>query len=560
MVLVLLGAFTKSAQFPFHFWLPAAMEAPAPASAFLHSATMVKLGVYLLARFDRIFADMPAFGTTLIIVGSLTMLVAAIRALSSNGYKAVLAQSTVGSLGVLVMLIGLDGNYAVTAMIAFILAHAFYKAALFFCSGTVIHATGEGELSRLGGLASRLPMTAVAAVLAAISMAGLPPTLGFITKEYLFESQLNSSAGWMVVVVAVFVNAVFVAIAAMAAIRPFFSRQVETRINHGESPALWIGPLVLAGLGLLFGLAPGLLIHPILSPATSALIGHPNQVSLSLWHGFTPILALSATVVALGVGIFLFWQKIQTRLGLFPYLERMLGEGGYHRVFGGTLALAERATRILQNGDQHRYTGVVLAAVIAITLFGVVMSGTLPEFDFLAGRFDPASVIVLVLMVAGAVTATRALSLLRAMISMGAVGFGSALIFLMNGAPDLALTQFSVEVLVIVIFVALLLRIPDFQNSTRTTREKRWDIAISGGIGTILFLALSAMVVRPLDLSLSEFFGETSYLEAHGRNVVNVIIVDYRAFDTLGEVAVVAFAAIAVWGLLRSRASGRAER
>jgi multicomponent Na+:H+ antiporter subunit A len=551
MVLVLLGAFTKSAQFPFHFWLPAAMEAPAPASAFLHSATMVKLGVYLLARFDLVFADMPVFGSTLIFFGSLTMLVAAIRALASDGYKAVLAQSTVASLGVLVMLIGLDGTYAATATIAFILAHAFYKAALFFCAGTTIHATEEGNLSRLGGLASQLPMTATAASLAALSMAGLPPTLGFITKEYLFESQLNSSSTWLVVAIAVLVNAVFVAIAGMAALRPFFSRQVVSHIHHGESLSLWIGPVLLGVLGLLFGLAPWLLIDTLLAPATSALLGHTNEVSFSLWHGFTPMLALSATVVALGAGVLIFWQRIQTRLIRAPWIETYLGSGGFKWVFDGTLGIAERSTRILQNGDQHRYTTVVLASVVAITVFGILMSGTRPEIDVLAGRFDLPSVVVLGLIAAGALVATRTFSLLRAMISMGAVGFGSALIFLMNGAPDLALTQFSVEVLIVVIFAALLLRIPDYKLSTREPREKRWDLAISGAVGTILFLALSALTVRPLDLRLSDYFAQTSYTEAHGRNVVNVIIVDYRAIDTLGEIAVVAFAAIAVWGLLR---------
>src|SRR5690606_27475190 len=185
----LIGAFTKSAQFPFQFWLPNAMEAPTPASAYLHSATMVKLGVFLLARFDEVFAAVPAFGITLVIFGMITMSIAASEALRATGYKAVLAQSTVASLGILVMLIGLDGDVAVVATVGFIITHALYKAALFFCAGTAIHATGEANLRKLGGLARFLPLTAAAAVLASLSMAGLPPFVGFISKEYLFEAQ-----------------------------------------------------------------------------------------------------------------------------------------------------------------------------------------------------------------------------------------------------------------------------------------------------------------------------------------------------------------------------------
>ncbi|MFC3608120.1 hydrogen gas-evolving membrane-bound hydrogenase subunit E [Stutzerimonas tarimensis] len=551
MVLILLGAFTKSAQFPFHFWLPAAMEAPAPASAFLHSATMVKLGVYLLARFDLVFAGMPAFSTTLVTVGCITMLVAAVRALASDGFKEVLAHSTVGSLGVLVMLIGLDGDYSITALIAFILAHAFYKAALFFCAGTTIHAAEESSLNRLGGLAKALPVTAVAAGMAAISMAGLPPTLGFITKEYLFESQLNASYGWVVIAVAVVVNAVFAAIAGVVAIRPYWSGPERSHVHHPETPGLYIGPLILGAFGVIFGLFPSVLVDGLIQPASSVLVGHPVDLSFSLWHGFTPMLALSATVVAFAAGLLTYWRHIRRSLSTNQSVERVLGAGGFNWLFYGTLALAERCTAYLQNGDQHRYTKIVVASVILIVGYGIYASGTTPAFAPASGRFDAASAIVLVLICAGAFAATRTPSLLRAMIAVGVVGFGSALLFLMNGAPDLALTQFSVEVLIVLILVALLLRVPERMPSTRMPREKKWDILLSAGIGVIIFLGLAATVTEPLDLRLTEFFAATSYLEAHGRNVVNVVLVDYRAIDTLGEVVVVAFAAIAVWGLLR---------
>ncbi len=560
MILIMLGAFTKSAQLPFHFWLPQAMEAPAPASAFLHSATMVKLGVYLLARFDLVFGGIPAFGTTLVIVGSLTMLVAAVRALSTDGFKEVLAHSTVGSLGVLVMLIGLDGDYSVTAMIAFIIAHALYKAALFFCAGTTIHAVGEGRLSLIGGLARRLPMTTLAAGMAAISMAGLPPTLGFITKEYLFESQLNASFGWVVVAVAVLVNAVFAAIAGVAAIRPYYLGKARSEVHHPETPGLYLGPLVLGGLGFLFGLAPDFLLTGLIQPANDVLVGHTVDLSFSLWHGFTPMLALSATVVAFAGGLLAYWHRIHYALSLNTGLKRSLGDAGYNAVFTGTLRLAERCTRLLQNGDQHRYTATVATAVLLIIGYGVLASGTWPVFSLSGGRFDLPTAVVLVMMCLGALAATRTPSLLRAMIAVGVVGFGSALIFLLNGAPDVALTQFSVEVLLVLILVALLLRVPERTASTRRPREKRLDILLSVGFALVVFVALAATVALPLDGRISEFYAANSYLEAHGRNVVNVVLVDYRAIDTLGEVVVVAFAAISVWGLLRALPRRRDSR
>ena len=559
MVLILLGAFTKSAQFPFHFWLPAAMEAPTPASAYLHSATMVKLGVYLLARFDRAFEGMALFGDTLIVIGLLTMAVGAIRAVAASGYKAILAQSTVASLGVLVMLIGLPGPLATTSTIAFILAHALYKAALFFCAGTVIHATHEGELPRLGGLGRKLPFTAAAALLAAISMAGLPPTLGFITKEYLFESQLKAGSAWLVIALTVAVNAVFVAIAGLAALRPFFSREIESEVDHGESPGLALGPLALGVLGFVFGLFPGLLLGLLIQPATAALVGRSVDVSFSLWHGLTPMLVLSATVVAMGIGLLFFWRTLHHRVLLRSPVERLLGDAGYRFLFDGTLRLAEATTRFLQNGDQRRYTAVAVGAVVTIVVAGVLASGTVPVFDPASGKVDPASAIVLLVMCGGALAATRATSLMRTMLSVSAIGFGSAVIYLMNGAPDIALTQFSVEVLVAVILVALLLQVPDRVEKTRSSGEKRRDALLAASFGLILFVALAATVTTPLDLRLSDYFGATSLLEAHGRNVVNVIIVDYRGFDTLGETVVVAFAAITVWGLLRRRSGGGEE-
>jgi multicomponent Na+:H+ antiporter subunit A len=550
MLLIFGGAFTKSAQVPFHFWLPAAMEAPTPASAFLHSATMVKLGVYLLARFDQVFAGVPAFGTALVAVGSATMVVAAIRAFGSDGHKAVLAQSTVGSLGLLVVLIGLDGEAAAAATVAFILAHALYKAALFFCAGTVIHATHEPRLGRLAGLGRALPATAAAASLAAISMAGLPPTFGFISKEIVLEAQLHAAGGpafWA----GLLGNALFVAIAGVAGITPYFSRaKAPPVVRHRETPGLFVGPLALGGLGVLFGFWPGL-VEPVVAAAADALVAGPGPGALSLWHGFTPALALSAAVVGAGALLFYAWDAVHPRLAGSRTLAVALGDAWYNRAFDGTVALAGFTTRALQNGDQHRYSRVVLGFVAAVSAGAVVVSGS-PVGVPAVGAVHPTSAIVLVLMASGALAAARTASLLKSVVAIGVIGFGSALIYVMNGAPDLALTQFAVEVLVVVILTALLLRIPPAAPS-RGVRERRSDALLSAAVGAVLFVALSTMAVRPLDRTLTDYFSRTSYTEAHGRNVVNVIIVDYRGLDTLGEISVIAFATTAVWALLRRR-------
>ncbi len=550
-VLIMIGAFTKSAQFPFHFWLPHAMAAPTPASAYLHSATMVKLGVFLLARFDGVFADMPAFGHTLVIVGVLTMIVAALQALRAEGFKAVLAQSTVASLGILVMLIGLTGEVAAVATVGFILAHALYKAALFFCAGTAIHATGEASLRKLGGLARFLPITAVAAVMASLSMAGLPPFVGFISKEYLFEAQLANDWNIIPVVTAVLVNAVMVGVAGVVSIRPFyFKPERVSEIRHGETPGLLVGPLLLAAGGILIGLVPAPVAQWLLGPAASALYGQPIDVSFELWHGLTPMLFLSILVVAIGAVIVVKWTAIHNALRTQDGLYAWMGDRGYQRAFDGLLDTARWSTRVLQNGDQNRYTAIV---VVTVTIGLALAFIAAPSGDFLAGEgaFRLSVALVLILTVIGAVATIVVRSLIAGLVSVGIVGFGSAVIFMLNGAPDLALTQVAVETLIVILMTAVLLRLPARRRHSRTGNERRRDGIIAAGFAVMMFIALASIGVTPIDLRLSDYFGETSYIEAYGRNVVNVILVDYRAIDTLGEIAVVALATIAAWGLLR---------
>ncbi|WP_245409814.1 hydrogen gas-evolving membrane-bound hydrogenase subunit E [Pararhizobium haloflavum] len=551
---VIVGAFTKSAQFPFHFWLPNAMAAPTPASAYLHSATMVKLGVFLLARFDQVFATLPGFGETLVVAGSITMLVSGLKAIRAESFKAILAQSTVASLGILVMLIGLDSEVAAVATVGFILAHALYKAALFFCAGTAIHATGEARLANLRGLGRALPFTAIATILASLSMAGLPPFVGFISKEYLFEAQLDSSWAIFPVVVAVIVNAVMVGVAGVVSIRPYYwPTKTPTVVEHGETPGMLVGPMALAGFGILIGLFPAIVAGTVIAPAASALRGEQIEVSFGLWHGLTPMLALSVIVVVIGSVIAIWWEAIHRRLAQYDRFFSLLGDRFYRSAIDSTLALAASSTKLLQNGDQRRYTAVVVLTVTAALAAAFV---SMPDFAFLAAEGDIrfAVVAVLALMVLGAIATALVRSLIAGLVASGLVGFGTAVLFMMHGAPDLALTQIAVETLLVVLLTAVLLRLPARRRHSRTGGERNRDAVLALGFALMIFVALASVGVSPIDLRLSEYFANASYVEAYGRNVVNVILVDFRAIDTLGEIAVVAFATVAAWGLLRGPA------
>lgn len=560
VVLILVGAFTKSAQFPFHFWLPRAMAAPTPASAYLHSATMVKLGVYLLARFDRVFTGVALFKDVLVVTGVTTMLLAAFNTIRATGYKAVLAQSTVASLGILVMLIGMDGPTSSVAVAGFTLSHALYKAALFFCAGTVIHATHIPELRRLGGLVRALPLTATAAVLASLSMAGLPPFIGFIAKGSLFEAQFESSWSLLPIIAAALVNAVLVAVAAVVSLHPFFGRKNEvTRIHHGETAGLLAGPLALSIVGILLGVVPGLMAQVVIVPAGASLHGAPVDAEFSLWHGLTPKLALSAGVMATGALLAWKWDAFHEIVNRPRLVHRVNASRFYHRAVNALLRLAGHTTSWLQNGDQRRYTLVVSSTVVLLAVHAVAAAGNV-EIVLSGGPLQPLPLFLLGLGALGAFVAVRTQSLITALLGAGVFGYACALLFLLNGAPDLALTQFAVETLMLVVLTAILVRVPTIAPRTRARRETVVDVVVSTAFAVLVFLGLANMSAQPFNTRLSDFYGATSYVEAFGKNVVNVILVDYRALDTLGEIAVVGFATLIAWVLLRRRPPARGDR
>ena len=554
LLLVLLGAFTKSAQVPFQFWLPGAMSAPTPASAFLHSATMVKLGVYLLIRLDPAFGGDTAWQVLLVGFGGATMLVAAVQSLRVAAFKAILAQTTIAALGTLVLLVGLDDPVASVATVGFFLSHALYKAALFFAAGNAIHATGEDRLSAMGGLYRAMPVTAIAAVVACLSMAGLPPFIGFIAKELLFEAKLAAGTA-AVIGLAVIVNAVLVAVAANVALRPFFiGPQRPATLLHGETPGLAGPPVLLAVLGTVLGLLPGLASSAILEDAVSAAAGEPIAVDLKLWHGITPYLGLSVLAVMIGGLVAWKWDRLHGWLAPRRMPTAIHAERLSDRIAGGTLGFGRALTARLQNGSLRSYAWVPMVAFALVLLVPLVTSPI--AFPVLDVTERPYLLAIVAILVAGSFVAATARSFLTVLIAIGLVGYALGVVFLKKGAPDLAFTQFAVETVFVVVATAVLVRVPLGVPEPRDGGQRRADGILAVSVGVLATLGALAMMGEPFDPRVSDYFREVSLSEAFGRNVVNVVIVDFRALDTLGEIAVVALAALAAFGLMRGVAPG----
>ncbi|MFA7439741.1 MAG: hydrogen gas-evolving membrane-bound hydrogenase subunit E [Sphingomonadaceae bacterium] len=554
LICILLGAFTKSAQFPFYFWLPNAMQAPTPASAYLHSATMVKLGIYLLARFEPLIATVPWGRSVLIGVGTVTMAVAALQALRAEGFKTALAYSTIASLGIMVTMIGMTGPTATVAMVGFLFSHALYKAALFFCAGTVLHVTGLQTLRAMGGMAQFLPLTALATVLASLSMAGLPPFFGFISKEFLFQAQIEGVTDWIPLLIAVIVNAVMVGVAAVITLRPFFLGSGKVKeVKDGETPGLVLGPMVLSLAGLILSLAPDWITRNVLRPAVVAVYGNAVEVNVQLWHGLTPMLLLSGVVVVIGALIAFFWRPLHVRLRGNRSFDRYGVENWYDWLLTALGRSAHAITGLVQHGDLRRYLYVVWAMVPVFVCGawlaawqGTGMSLRWPEF----GDFRPAAAGIALIGAGGAIAAVWSRGLLSALVAVGLVGLSVALAFLLNGAPDLALTQFTVEALMVVLLTILLLAVPLAGPLARSRGEMRFDLLVSIVVGLVVFVSVMDMLAGENSGLLRDYFGEQTWVGGHGRNVVNVILVDFRGFDTLGETVVIAMAAVFGWSLL----------
>lgn len=554
LLLVLLGAFTKSAQVPFHFWLPSAMEGPTPVSAYLHSATMVKAGIYLMARLTPLLGGTDAWFYIVSTVGAATMLITGVLAFYQDDLKRILAYSTVSVLGTLTMLLGLGTPEAIKAAIVYLFAHALYKGALFMVAGAVYHETGDLDLRRLQGLGKKMPITAAAGGLAALSMAGIPPMFGFIGKEMLYVAGWERpSARVLLIGVMMLASLLFVAVAGRVGFRPFFSRK-----RNGAEPAaheapvsLWLGPALLGGLGFLFGLFPGPAVRFVLSPAGAAILRRPAELHLALWHGFNPILVLSAAAILAGGLLYAARDRILAATEALKVVSRWGPASGYKAALDGMMTLAKTQTRLLQNGRLRIYLMLVAIAAVGLTgstllsKNGFILPGQMSEVRFY-------EVAVGAMILTAAFVATQTSSRFGAVTALGVVGYGVALIYILYGAPDLAMTQFLIETFTVILFVLVFYYLPRFTPISDWKARAR-DGVLSLSLGALMFaLVLTASSPRS-HLPISDFFAEKSVSLAHGRNIVNVILVDFRGFDTLGEITVLAVAAFGVYALLKLR-------
>jgi multicomponent Na+:H+ antiporter subunit A len=551
LLLVLLGAFTKSAQFPFHFWLPNAMAAPTPVSAYLHSATMVKAGVFLIARFS-----LPLGGTDVWLflvsgIGIITMLLGAYLALANSNLKRILAYSTISSLGVMVLLFGIGASGAVKAAVVFLLAHALYKGAMFMVAGAVYHETGTQNADELGGLWRHMPVLGSVALLAAVSLSGLGPVLSFIGKELLFEAVLEEHRFWFIFTpAAVLAGAVSVAVALIVILKPFFGQYKETPKAPHEAPlSLWVGPGILAGLGLLIGLFPAIVSETLVAPAVWGVIGERISALLALWHGVTAALGLSGIAILLGLLFYRFWSPIRLSYASLAKTLPWSADRLYYASLDGMIALARFQTSVLQSGKLHHYLFIIIITTVGLVGFTLFTRGGGYQLQGLQElRYYEVGLGLLILLGAG--SAIRSNSRLAAVASLGVVGYGVALTFVFYGAPDLAMTQIMVETMTVILMVLIFYHLPNFASLTsRRTRIMDAVVALSAGVlMTILVLIATGLQEFP---PISDYFAEHAVDLAHGRNIVNVILVDFRALDTLGEITVLALAAVGVYALLK---------
>jgi multicomponent Na+:H+ antiporter subunit A len=549
LLLLLAGAFTKSAQVPFHFWLPNAMAAPTPVSAYLHSATMVKAGVYLLARLSPTMGGTPEWTGLLTFFGGLTALTGALLAIRATDLKRILAYSTVMALGTLVLLIGLGTPTALAAALLFLLAHSLYKGALFLVAGILDHQTGSRDVAALRGLRRTMPLTALFAGLAALSLAGMPPLFGFAAKEMALEAAIGSG---LALTLTLGVSATLTVVAAgLVGALPFLGSPRPTPKPAREAPwVMLLGPALLAGGGLAIGLLPVPFIDTLLGAALSALQGAPTELTTGLWHGLSPTLALSAAVLIAGLAGYLHHRRLRELLGPMDRLAPLFPERLYERGMAGLVWLAERQTLFLQNGHLHRYILTTVLTLLALVGYTLVTRHPMVPTLSVDMQFHEAVIGAVILIAAVFAATTR--STLGAVAALGAAGFGIALTYVLFSAPDLGMTQVLVETLTVVLLVLVLYRLPGFSRiSSRARLLADAGVSLIAG-ATITWLLLIAVDVE-WSPTISAYFVENSQTLAHGHNIVNVILVDFRALDTLGEITVLALAALGVYAMVRLR-------
>jgi multicomponent Na+:H+ antiporter subunit A len=523
------------------------MEAPTPVSAYLHSATMVKAGVYLVARMTPILGGTSVWTGTITTIAALTMIVGAVRALLETDLKRILAYSTISALGILMLLFGAGTSEAAVAAVVYLVAHACYKGALFLVAGAIDHETGTRDVTLLGGLRRAMPRTAAGGALAAGSMAGIPLFAGFVAKEQFYESMSVSAlpGPWAGALLALAVAASVCLGAAgfMAGIAPFRGASRISPPAHDAPASLWSGSVILGAAGLMLGLAPAF-GEGLLGAAVEPVTGAPTQIALVLWHGLTRTFLLSILTIGGSLALFL----MRDRLWRHRWPAALQAERLYSGAISSLDVLSARVAPLLQSASLRSYALVVVASAIALVTLALTLDRILPA----PRRWTPVEfheAVLAALIVAGALSAAFARSTMAAVLSLGTVGYGVAVLYALLGAPDLAMTQFAVETLTVVIFVLIFYQLRGFGDlSSRLVKTR--DAVVAAGAGVlvttlVLFVGASGTTSR-----LADDFVDAAPRLGHGLNVVNVILVDFRGLDTLGEITVLVTVAIGVRALL----------
>jgi len=561
IALILVGVLSKSAIVPFHFWLPGAMAAPTPVSAYLHAAAMVKAGIYLAARLAPGYAEVPGWREVLVGLGLVTMLVGAVQALRQTDLKLVLAHGTVSQLGLVVVIAGWGGAAGAIAAILLLLSHALFKSALFLIVGVVDHGAGTRDLRRITGFGRRAPLLAGAAVAAVLSMAGLPVAFGFVAKEAMLTVLFDAGAdgvvwGWVAVVAVVAGSALTLAYGVRFVWGAFADKRGveplpdEMRYPRAETWALFAPPVVLASLGLVAGPFAAVL-DPL---AVLIAAGYPDAADaphVAFWHGLEPALALSALIV--GLGVVAAWRFARRMPETTPVAEASWGARVYRAMLRGIDTASAVVTGLTQRGSLPFYLAVILLVAV-VAVWAVLPFAPRPDaFDVLQ---HPAQPIIGALMIAAAIAATVAGKRFQAVVLVGVTGIGMAALFALHGAPDLAITQALVEIVTLVVVVLVLRRLPARLGARNGSSHRALRAVLGVAVGlTMAAVALVATGARD-SVPVSIEWPELAVEIGHGYNVVNVALVDLRGWDTMGELAVVIAAATGVASLIfiRTRA------
>jgi len=559
--LFFIAAFTKSAQFPFHFWLPDAMKAPTPVSTYLHSATMVKAGVYLLMRFTPILGNQEFWNTTLIIVGAITMIYSAVHIIFRTDLKGILAYSTITALGIMVFMIGQGTRDALLATALFIIVHALYKATLFLVTGIIDHQTGTRDITVLKGLRKVLLPVAIAGFLAAFSSAGIPPSLGFLGKELIYEGTLQVGGAAVLLMILIVIAKILLFYAGfVAGVKPFAGKLPEAYQKvKMPSPLLWVAPLILAIAGILFGIFPGIIDSSILTPVVNSMGFDGADIHLKLWHGFNTVIVLSAITIIAGTTLYFTLKpsvKLEESISKLEFISPKSINEGFGNLFTKFSALW---TNFFQNGYLRNYVKTIMVFMILLTGYKLFLTATFSlDYSKLLELTFYEVTICLIMLVAIMYTVFTS-SRLAAVASMGVIGYSICLLFVFYSAPDLAMTQFSIDTLTVILFVLVLYRLPKYLTlSDHKMRIK--DGIISIAFGSIITILILEVMAEQVGRDVSEYYAQNSYLLAHGKNVVNVILVDFRGADTLIEISVLAISAIGVFGLLKLRLKSSDQR